>query len=247
MPPAPAPPALGSARGGVRGVSLGFLFPCCVLTGSTFLKASSGHTSLVLRNPPSLPGAHGIKTKPLSCTGGPTVNPPACVPFTPPRVARSGLTHQRHACALVHARLLTWLPFCSIVPFLFMCCPSISCSAKPPCHPSPHDHTSTLLLPDTPQRTLNHVLARALAPSPEGVSGTWGWICVICVFPAWALARHTVGAWRDLSWGSGVRGGQFHYLVGRTCLPISLLMAGKVPMATLSPTNQVSLKFLSGL
>lgn len=145
----------------------------------------SGHTSLVLRNPASLPGAHGIKTKPLSCAGGPTVNPPSCVPFTPPRVARSGLTHQRHACALVHARLLTWLPFCSIVPFLFMCCPSISCSAKPPGHPSPHDHTSTLLLPDTPQRTLNHVLAQALAPSPEGVSGTWGWIGVISVFPAW--------------------------------------------------------------
>lgn len=44
-----------------------------------------------------------------------------------------------------------------------------------------------------------------------------------------------------------VSGGQFDYLMGRTWLPISLLVAGKVIMGKLSPTGQVSLKLLSGL
>lgn len=42
-------------------------------------------------------------------------------------------------------------------------------------------------------------------------------------------------------------GGQFDRPVGRTWFPVGLLMAGKVPMGKLSPTDQVSLKFLSGL
>ena len=46
-------------------------------------------------------------------------------------------------------------------------------------------------------------LVPILGPSPDDVSGTWGQICIIFVFPAWAPAVHIVGAWRDLGWALG--------------------------------------------
>ena len=46
-------------------------------------------------------------------------------------------------------------------------------------------------------------LVPVLGPPPDDVSGTWGHICIIPAFPAWAPAAHMVGACRDLGWAFG--------------------------------------------
>lgn len=114
-------------------------------------------------------------------------------------------------------------------------------SLKPPCHPGLHDFTVTPLSPDILPGTLSlRFPGHAPVPSPHGVSRTWAQICIISLFPAWVhgryLERFVVGP-----------GGQFDCPIGRIWFPIGLLMAGKVPMEKLSPTDWVSLKFLSGL